>query len=170
MPTYKHPCPHCGNFIERDVKRCPFCAAIDPFTPGRCPTCRAPLDDLRYLACPKCGAALREGVAPMPTPGPVPGVPNMAPTATPGAGAIPGWGTTGAVPPAPAGPAPTPAAAAASSVPINPPPPTIAPAPVAPPPPPAPPVVNTSAGACSGCGAALAPGARFCSVCGTVAG
>jgi RNA polymerase subunit RPABC4/transcription elongation factor Spt4 len=48
---------------------------------------------------------------------------------------------------------------------------------VEPPPPPRPPLdpkaalpVLQSAGACSGCGAPLPAGARFCTVCGTVAG
>ena len=31
MPTYKHPCPHCGTFINRDVVACPRCGTRDPF-------------------------------------------------------------------------------------------------------------------------------------------
>ena len=41
MPTYKHPCPHCGTFINRDVAACPKCGTRDPFAPGRCPACGA---------------------------------------------------------------------------------------------------------------------------------
>lgn len=55
MPTFKHPCPHCGTFIDRDVVACPACGRRDPFTPGRCANCRAPLEDASWVACPKCG-------------------------------------------------------------------------------------------------------------------
>ena len=162
MPTYKHPCPHCDNFIDRDVRRCPFCAAIDPFAPRRCPECRAVIEDARMIACPRCGTPMAEGVAPMPAPPPIvpglpgqPGVVGAPPPAAGSAGAIPGWG---AQPPANAQVAPP------STPPAAPPPPVAAP-PVA-----VPPVPNPSAVACSGCGAALAPGARFCTTCGTIAG
>ena len=46
MPTFKHPCPHCGAFIHRDVKACPACGRGDPFAPARCPGCRAVIEDL----------------------------------------------------------------------------------------------------------------------------
>lgn len=59
MPTFKHPCPHCGKWIERDVRACPFCATVDPFAPGRCPQCRAVVEDQAWIACPKCGASLK---------------------------------------------------------------------------------------------------------------
>ncbi len=57
MPTYKHPCPHCGTFIERDVVACPACGRADPFSPGRCPTCSASVE-VGWVACPKCGTSL----------------------------------------------------------------------------------------------------------------
>jgi predicted amidophosphoribosyltransferase len=60
MPTYKHPCPVCGNFIQRDVARCPFCGRVDPFTPGRCERCGAAIEDPKWVACPRCGASLGE--------------------------------------------------------------------------------------------------------------
>ena len=81
MPTFKHPCPACGKYIARDVARCPFCGAIDPFVPGRCQACRAPIEDLAWVACPTCGAPLKEGVAPMPA-----AAPPTAVTAAPAAG------------------------------------------------------------------------------------
>lgn len=55
MPTFKHPCPHCGTFIGRDVVACPACGRADPFVPSRCGTCRAPIEDPSWKACPKCG-------------------------------------------------------------------------------------------------------------------
>lgn len=58
MPTFKHPCPHCGSYINRDVVACPACGRADPFAPARCPTCKAPIDDLAWVACPKCGTSL----------------------------------------------------------------------------------------------------------------
>jgi predicted amidophosphoribosyltransferase len=58
MPTFKHPCPLCGTFIERDVAACPKCGRADPFAPARCPSCRATIDDPGWIACPKCGTAL----------------------------------------------------------------------------------------------------------------
>jgi RNA polymerase subunit RPABC4/transcription elongation factor Spt4 len=60
MPTYKHPCPVCRNFIQRDVARCPFCGRVDPFTPGRCEHCGAAIEDPKWVACPRCGASLGE--------------------------------------------------------------------------------------------------------------
>lgn len=58
MPTYKHPCPACGEMIARDVAACPFCARRDPFAPRRCEACRAAITDARWVACPSCGASL----------------------------------------------------------------------------------------------------------------
>jgi rRNA maturation endonuclease Nob1 len=55
MPTFKHPCPHCGTFINRDVAACPACGRADPFAPARCPKCRAAIDDLSWVACSACG-------------------------------------------------------------------------------------------------------------------
>lgn len=84
MPTFKHPCPHCGKYINRDVPTCPFCGTAEPFT----------------------------------TP--------------PAAQAVP-----------PAAQTPAPAAAPAG---------------------------GGGAAKCTGCGAPLASGARFCTVCGTLTG
>ena len=61
MPTFKHPCPHCGKFIERDAAACPYCATRDPFAPARCPNCRTVIEDPSWLACPRCGGRLRLG-------------------------------------------------------------------------------------------------------------
>lgn len=104
MPTFKHPCPHCGKYIERDVATCPFCGTADPFAPGRCPNCSAIIEDPAWLVCPKCGTPLTPVAA-------------AAPPVNPQPAAVP---------------APTPAK-------------------------------------CTGCGAALPAGARFCTVCGTLA-
>ena len=141
MPTFKHPCPYCGRFIDGASVACPFCGVTEPFTRGRCPDCRAVLQP-GWIACPKCGRTL-----------------TSADTITPAA-----IGTTGAemaagapnpvqpsAPGTPAGLSPDPAAVPA--------PPAAVPAP--------PPAV---AGTCSGCAAPLAVGARFCQQCGTLAG
>jgi predicted amidophosphoribosyltransferase len=58
MPTFKHPCPHCGTYIQRDAAACPACGRADPFAPGRCPACKAPIEDPAWVACPRCGASL----------------------------------------------------------------------------------------------------------------
>jgi rRNA maturation endonuclease Nob1 len=105
MPTYKHPCPHCGKYIERDVAACPFCGTADPFAPGRCPNCSATIEDLSWKACPKCGQALPTRAA-----------------------------------------APTPASQPQTA-----------------------PAVPSTVRKCTGCGAPLTEGARFCTVCGTLA-
>ena len=110
MPAYKHPCPHCGNWISRDVAACPFCGTADPFAPARCPNCSAVIEDPAWMACPKCGTALpRVGAAAQPA--------AQSPAASP-----------------------QPATAAAPA-----------------------------SGKCTGCGAPLTDGARFCTVCGTLA-
>jgi predicted amidophosphoribosyltransferase len=98
MPTYKHPCPVCGNFIQRDVARCPFCGRVDPFTPGRCEHCGAVIEDPKWVACPRCGASLGEEKVTEMYAAP-PGAPATAP-ATPADPARP------ASPPAVAPPAP----------------------------------------------------------------
>ena len=67
MPTFKHPCPHCGAYINRDVAACPACGRADPFAPARCPTCKAPIEDLAWVACPKCGTSLVEAPDPAPS-------------------------------------------------------------------------------------------------------
>lgn len=107
MPTFKHPCPHCAKYIERDVKACPFCGTRDPFAPARCPNCSAVIEDRSWAACPKCGQALARPATTSPQPAP-----------------------------------PTAPAAPASAAPAQ---------------------------KCTGCGAPLAAGARFCTVCGTLA-
>ena len=106
MPTFKHPCPHCGKYIERDVSACPFCGTADPFAPARCTNCGTVIENTAWVACPKCGQAL----------------PKPAASAQP-------------------------AAAVAQ------------PSAAAPP----------STRKCTGCGAPLTEGARFCTVCGTLA-
>jgi hypothetical protein len=135
MPTFKHPCPVCGKFIQRDVAACPFCGRSDPFAPARCPECNAPIE-LSYVACPSCGVGLQAGIAlPPPQPGPASGIPvREAPfeAQRPTAAEPPSTTTMAAPPPA------------------------------------APPPAPSSTGACTACGAALAPGARFCTVCGTL--
>jgi predicted amidophosphoribosyltransferase len=148
MPTFKHPCPYCGKFINRDVAACPFCATRDPFAPRRCPNCSKAIEDPGWIACPACGLDLR--------PSPVIGMPL--------AGA--GQAAASSPPPAPTYPA--------ASSPVAPPLPS---SPMAGVQPPVPPAVSSTpvgsspvtSGACTGCGAALAAGARFCTNCGTLA-
>lgn len=63
MATYKQPCLHCGELIERDSRLCPNCASRSPFG-YHCPTC---LREIRkgqpvcsgcgrslYIVCPSC--------------------------------------------------------------------------------------------------------------------
>ena len=150
MPAYKVPCPRCASFIMRDVAVCPFCQTTDPFAPLRCASCRAVIEDPRWNACPQCG-----------TPVPKPGA--SAADAAGGPGAGPG-APKGTAPAAQARSAPgtvpgQPAAPPASQAP--------APSPASQEPAPSPPA---AAKACTGCGAPLAAGARFCTVCGTLAG
>jgi len=131
MPTFKHPCPYCGKFIDKIVAACPFCGQVEPFSPKRCQNCRKIVEDPAWVVCPSCGASL------LPPP-PVAG----AATST---GAAAGQAATPPQPPPPAAPT-APAQAQAPT------------------PPPAP------AGKCPGCGAPLPSGARFCTICGTMAG
>ncbi len=137
MPTFKHPCPYCGKFIDRVVSACPFCGQVEPFSPKRCVNCRRIIEDAAWIVCPGCGASLIAPVATTPGTG----------TAAGGAAATPGSPAPGA---APAGPAAPQASASAQ--------------------PQAPIVSAPPAGKCSGCGGPLPSGARFCTVCGTVAG
>jgi RNA polymerase subunit RPABC4/transcription elongation factor Spt4 len=136
MPTFKHPCPYCGKFIDRVVSACPFCGVVEPFSPKRCQNCRKIVEDPAWVVCPSCGMSL------LPPPPSATGTAGSA-----GAGPA-GAGTAGPPPPV------TQATGA-------PPPPTPMPLPVAPAP--------QSAGPCSGCGAPLPAGARFCTICGTMA-
>jgi predicted RNA-binding Zn-ribbon protein involved in translation (DUF1610 family) len=68
MPAIKHPCPHCGKWIMRDVAACPYCGTADPFAPRRCPSCRAIVEDAAWIACPSCGASLSEEPSADPAP------------------------------------------------------------------------------------------------------
>ena len=142
MPTFKHPCPACGKLIARDAARCPFCGSVDPFVPGRCPKCQAPIEDAAWVACAKCGTRLKDGVTPMPGTAPAAAAPGAA-AGTPES-ATPATVVVSA--PARAAPSTPPDAQA------------IAPAPA-----------SATSSRCSGCGSALAPGASFCTVCGTLA-
>lgn len=169
MPQYKHPCPHCGNFIMRDVAVCPYCATPDPFTPGRCPQCSAPIDDPAWKACPRCGISLvaapggdatRSGPRAAAGPGigwrapaaPVEKIQQALGTAQGQSRPGPLWGSGAQQP------------ESATATPATPPtqPPAIdrvEPAPAA-----------AAGSTCAACGAPLAAGARFCTVCGTLAG
>ena len=146
MPTYKHPCPYCDKFIDRAVAACPFCGQADPFAPKRCQACRKIVEDPAWVVCPSCGASL---IAPPP-----------GATTTTAAGSAPGTPPSGA--PAQAQASGTPAADAAATQPAPAPRPPLNADAAAP--------VLKSAGPCSGCGAPLPAGARFCTICGTMAG
>jgi RNA polymerase subunit RPABC4/transcription elongation factor Spt4 len=144
MPTFKHPCPHCGKYIQRDVAVCPFCGTRDPFAPARCPNCRTVIEDLSWTACPRCGqslvkaeakAAADQALNPPPAqPRPQPGPPPATPTPPPSV--------------APPQPATQPAISQAPSAPSQ----AQSPQPVK----------------CTGCGGPLPAGAKFCTVCGTL--
>ena len=58
MPTFKHPCPYCGKFIDRAVAACPFCGVVEPFSPKRCQNCRKIVEDPAWVVCPSCGMSL----------------------------------------------------------------------------------------------------------------
>ncbi|MCL5960720.1 MAG: zinc ribbon domain-containing protein [Chloroflexi bacterium] len=58
MPAYKHPCPHCSQYILGDSKFCPFCGTRDPFV-LRCPSCTHVLESADFRVCPDCGASLK---------------------------------------------------------------------------------------------------------------
>jgi len=177
MPTYKHPCPRCDHFIERDVKRGPFCAAIDPFVPGQLPD-RALPSRIRAGSCPSGVGAPRRGGADAGTAGlrpagakataaAIPRRRSMRPADVAGrmfAGPNAAWaGTEGRhrwLGLAGDGDA-VPRSIGATGAPVP-----VARGPgfggaQAPLTPPVPPVANIAAVACSGCGAALAPGARL---------
>lgn len=63
MATYKQPCIHCGNFIERDSRLCTKCGSRSPFG-YLCPACLRPIEKGNmvcagcgrplYTACPNC--------------------------------------------------------------------------------------------------------------------
>lgn len=64
MALYKLPCVHCGAFIERDARFCPFCQSGSPFG-YHCPTCLRPVEKgqpicsgcgrVLFVPCPACG-------------------------------------------------------------------------------------------------------------------
>ena len=64
MATYKQPCIHCGEFVDRDVRLCPKCGSRSPFG-YQCPTCLKSIEKGQALcsgcgrplnvACPTCG-------------------------------------------------------------------------------------------------------------------
>jgi predicted amidophosphoribosyltransferase len=148
VPTFKHPCPYCGKLIDRAAAACPYCSQPDPFAPKRCPNCRKIVEDPAWVTCPSCGQSL---IAPPP------GATHATPDAT--AGSVAGSTSAGSG---------GSAAGASGSVQAAP-----APAPERPPlykEPDAPETPPAPAGKCSGCGAPLAAGARFCTICGTMAG
>ena len=139
MPTFKHPCPYCGKFIDRAVAACPFCSQPDPFAPKRCQNCRKIVEDADWQTCPYCGASLAT----------IPMNAATAPASTQPASAQGPKTNGGASQPTP-------------RVQLERPPLYVEPDAAAPAPQPA--------GKCTGCGAPMGAGARFCTVCGTMAG
>ena len=131
MPTFKHPCPHCGTFINRDVAACPACGRADPFAPARCPNCRTAIEDATWVACPRCGqpvGAAAEAAAAAAKAGATSAPSSASPTAR-----------------APSSRTPV----ASGQTPLN--------------------AAEPEARHCTGCGAPLPAGARFCRECGTAA-
>jgi len=136
MPTFKHPCPFCGKFIDKIVAACPYCGQVEPFSPKRCQICRKIVEDPAWVVCPSCGASL---VAPPPGTG--------AATAT-GAATTTGGAAGQAAQPLPPAAAPPPAPAQAQ-----------------------PACRSASAGRqVFRLWSAASSGARFCTICGTMAG
>ena len=56
MATYKQPCVHCGEFIDRDARLCPKCQSRSPFG-YRCPTCLREIHK-GDAVCSGCGRPL----------------------------------------------------------------------------------------------------------------
>lgn len=64
MATYKQPCVHCGELVDRDSRICPKCSSYTPFG-YQCPTCLKAVEKGQalcsgcgralYIACPTCG-------------------------------------------------------------------------------------------------------------------
>ena len=151
MPTYKHPCPYCGKFIDKIVAACPFCGQVEPFSPKRCANCSKIIEDPAWVVCPSCGTSLLAA--------PPAADPSAAGTGTaPAAGA----GTASSTPASPSATAPT--APAAPPSPAAPPTATQMPAQM-----PVPAATAAQGAVCGGCGAPLPSGARFCAICGTLA-
>jgi len=155
VPTYKHPCPYCGKFIDRAVAACPYCSQPDPFAPKRCQNCRKIVDDPDWVTCPYCGQSLNTIPANAATAGQaasagLPAQPVPAPASTQPASAQGPKTNGGASQPVP-------------QVQLERPPLYVEPGSAAAPAP-------QPAGKCTGCGAPMGAGARFCTVCGTMAG
>ena len=56
MASYKQPCIHCGEFIERDSRLCVKCGSRSPFG-YHCPTCMREIQK-GQPACSGCGRSL----------------------------------------------------------------------------------------------------------------
>jgi RNA polymerase subunit RPABC4/transcription elongation factor Spt4 len=56
MATYKVPCIHCGEMVERDAHNCPKCGSRSPFG-YHCPTCLKPIKRGNAV-CSGCGRPL----------------------------------------------------------------------------------------------------------------
>lgn len=56
MATYKQPCLHCGEYIERDSRFCTKCGSHSPFG-YHCPHCLKEIER-GNLVCPGCGEPL----------------------------------------------------------------------------------------------------------------
>lgn len=56
MATYKIPCIHCGEMVERDAHNCPRCSSRSPFG-YHCPACLKPIAR-GHAVCSGCGRLL----------------------------------------------------------------------------------------------------------------
>jgi RNA polymerase subunit RPABC4/transcription elongation factor Spt4 len=56
MASYKQPCVHCGEFIERDARLCPKCGSRSPFG-YHCPSCLKEIQKGQAV-CAGCGRPL----------------------------------------------------------------------------------------------------------------
>jgi len=56
MASYKQPCIHCGELVERDAHFCPRCGSKSPFG-YLCPHCRNPIQRGNML-CSSCSKPL----------------------------------------------------------------------------------------------------------------
>ena len=64
MASYKQPCIHCGEFIERDARVCHKCYSRSPFG-YHCPSCHREIERGQpvcsgcsrslFVTCPTCG-------------------------------------------------------------------------------------------------------------------
>jgi RNA polymerase subunit RPABC4/transcription elongation factor Spt4 len=126
---------------------CPYCGKLIDRVVAACPFCGV-IEPFSPKRCQNCSRIIED---PAWVACPSCGLSLLAPppVAAGAAGATPAQAAPGTPPPQAATPPPPPA-------------PAPQPLPVAPAP--------QSAGPCSGCGAPLPAGARFCAICGTVAG